>query len=61
MTRYFVLSTLFMVGFAKSQTMNTMTDLRDDQVYKTITYKDLLSGKSMVWMAQNLNYRTENS
>lgn len=34
---------------------NTMTDLRDGQVYRTIKIED------QIWMAENLNYVTENS
>ena len=34
---------------------NTMTDLRDGQVYRTVKIGD------QIWMAENLNYVTENS
>jgi uncharacterized protein (TIGR02145 family) len=40
---------------------NTMTDLRDGQVYKTTTIAPAGKDYSEVWMAENLNYRTDNS
>ena len=36
---------------------NTLTDLRDGQVYRTTTIAPEGTGYSKVWMAQNLNYR----
>lgn len=38
-------------------TANTLTDLRDGQVYRTTTIAPAGSGYSEVWMAENLNYR----
>ena len=35
-------------------TMGTMTDARDGQTYKTVTYN--VGGVSQTWMAQNLNF-----
>lgn len=35
---------------------NTLTDLRDGQVYKTVTINNAQNGYSAVWMAENLNY-----
>ena len=35
-------------------TMGTMTDDRDGQTYKTVTYN--IGGKPQTWMAQNLNF-----
>lgn len=40
--------------------MGTLTDYRDNQTYKTITFTFWL-GKPSTWMAQNLNYKTESS
>lgn len=45
----------------QSQTMGTMTDPRDGQTYKTVTYKNKLLSMSMTWMAQNLNYKMDGS
>ncbi len=47
-----------------AQVTGSFTDVRDSHVYKTVTYKirhskDSIS--SMTWMAQNLNYKIENS
>lgn len=48
----------------KAQEIGTFIDKRDGQAYTTVIYdirhsKDSVS--SMTWMAENLNYRTENS
>ena len=40
---------------------NTLTDLRDGQVYKTTTIDIPSKSYSEVWMAKNLNYETDNS
>ena len=40
---------------------NTLKDLRDGQVYKTTTIDILSKNYSEVWMAENLNFETENS
>lgn len=44
---------------------NTLTDLRDGQVYRTTTIEINDAGRgidySEVWMAENLNFETENS
>jgi len=48
------------VGIAQSTT-STFTDSRDGQTYKTISFKEALTGKTVTWMAQNLNYKVEGS
>ena len=40
---------------------NTLTDLRDGQVYRTTTISIPTLDYSEVWMAENLNYETGNS
>ena len=40
---------------------NSLTDLRDGQVYRTTTIDIPAKSYSEVWMAENLNYKTENS
>ena len=40
---------------------NTLKDLRDGQVYKTTTIDIPSKNYSEVWMAENLNFETENS
>ncbi|PWJ67937.1 major paralogous domain-containing protein [Fibrobacter sp. UWB15] len=40
---------------------NILTDLRDGRNYKTTTIAPVGTNYSEVWMAENLNYRTENS
>ena len=40
---------------------NTLTDLRDGQVYRTVTIDRADAGYTEVWMAENLNYETANS
>ncbi|SEI50187.1 major paralogous domain-containing protein [Dyadobacter sp. SG02] len=47
------------VGIA--QTTGTFTDSRDGQMYKTINFTDTATGKTVTWMAQNLNYKVEGS
>lgn len=40
---------------------NTLTDLRDGHIYRTVTIAPLYSDYSEVWMAENLNYETGTS
>ncbi len=58
-----ILFTLFIISSLGSyaQTAGTFTDPRDGQVYKTITIEDPLKASSVTWMAQNLNYKVDNS
>lgn len=42
-------------------TAGTLTDSRDGQTYQTISFKDDLTGASVTWMAQNLNYEVPGS
>ncbi len=47
-----------------AQTPGTFIDHRDGQEYSTVTYKIQLKDKTkttMTWMAENLNFETENS
>ena len=49
---------------SQAQTMGSFTDSRDGQVYATVAYEFKLDDKTkstMVWMAENLNYKMEDS
>ena len=48
-------------GSIYDATANTLTDLRDNQVYRTITIEVPAENYSEVWMAKNLNIVAENS
>ena len=39
----------------------TFTDSRDGQTYKTVSFKNALTGTTVTWMAQNLNYKVQGS
>lgn len=39
----------------------TFTDPRDGQTYRTVSFKDPSTGKTVTWMAQNLNYKVQGS
>lgn len=43
------------------QSSGTFTDSRDGQVYKTISFESALTGTTVTWMAQNLNYKAQGS
>ena len=48
---------LIISSITYSQTIGTMTDSRDGEIYETVTYN--INGKQITWMAQNLRYETE--
>ena len=56
-----VLATLFFLQVGIAQSRGTFTDPRDGQTYNTISFKEDLTGKAVIWMAQNLNYKVEGS
>jgi len=51
---------LLTAAICNAQNMGSMTDPRDGQEYKTVTYEDV-SGSKITWMAENLNYYTSGS
>src|SRR3954453_19615196 len=44
-----------------AQSTGAFTDSRDGQTYKTISFKNALTGTTVTWMAQNLNYKMQGS
>ncbi len=44
-----------------AQSTGTFTDARDGQTYKTISFENARTGTTVIWMAQNLNYKAKNS
>jgi len=54
-----LLATLFFTQAGNAQSTGTFTDLRDGQTYKTISFKNALTGTTVTWMAQNLNYKVQ--
>ena len=56
-----VLATLFFTREGIAQSSGTFIDSRDGQTYKTISFKEDSTGKTVTWMAQNLNYKVEGS
>lgn len=44
-----------------AQSTGTFSDSRDGQMYKTISFKDASTGRTVTWMAQNLNYKVPGS
>ena len=53
------LTLLTSTNLVQSQSTGTMTDSRDGQTYRTVTYD--IDGKSITWMAENLNYEMDKS
>ncbi|MRS61269.1 hypothetical protein GJJ30_08200 [Larkinella terrae] len=53
--------TLFFTQASIAQSTGAFTDSRDGQTYKTISFKNALTGTTAIWMAQNLNYKVEGS
>ncbi|MCE7062332.1 FISUMP domain-containing protein [Dyadobacter sp. CY343] len=58
---FIALATLFFTKVGIAQSTGTFTDSRDGQTYKTISFKEASTGKTITWMAQNLNYKVEGS
>lgn len=56
-----LLAALLFTQTGTAQSIGTFTDSRDGQVYKTISFKEASTGKTVTWMAQNLNYKLEGS
>ena len=55
------LATLFVTQAGIAQSTGTFTDSRDGQTYKTISYTNALTGTTVTWMAQNLNFKVPGS
>jgi hypothetical protein len=51
-----LLATLLFTQAEITQSIGTFTDSRDGQTYKTFSFKNALTGTTVTWMAQNLNY-----
>jgi len=56
-----LLATLFFTQAGIAQSTGAFTDSRDGQTYKTISFKNALTGATVTWMAQNLNYKVQGS
>ncbi|SOD99130.1 FISUMP domain-containing protein [Spirosoma fluviale] len=56
-----LLVTLFFTQPGIAQSSGIFTDSRDGQTYKTISFKNALTGTTVTWMAQNLNYKVDGS
>lgn len=56
-----LVATLYFIQMGIAQSTGTFTDSRDGQTYKTISFKEDSTGKTVTWMAQNLNYKVEGS
>lgn len=53
--------TLLFTQLGITQSTGAFTDSRDGQTYKTISFENAMTGTTVVWMAQNLNYKVQNS
>lgn len=58
---FIVLAMLFFKQMGFTQSTGTFTDARDGQTYKTISFQESTTGKTVIWMAQNLNYKVDGS
>lgn len=56
-----LLGALFSAQTGIAQSTGVFTDSRDGQSYRTISYKDDVTGATVTWMAQNLNFQVEGS
>lgn len=62
--KQYIFTTLAFFFFTQAviaQSTGTFTDSRDGQTYKTISFKEALTGKTVTWLAQNLNFKVEGS
>ena len=56
-----LLATLFVTKGCNTQSTSTFTDSRDGHTYKTVSFKNPLTGATVTWMAENLNYKMPGS
>ena len=56
-----LLISFFFTQAARAQFTGSFIDSRDGQTYKTISVKNDLTGTTVTWMAQNLNYKVDGS
>ncbi|WP_396590307.1 FISUMP domain-containing protein [Allomuricauda sp. R78024] len=56
-----LLSTLLFTYMGIAQSTGDFTDSRDGQTYKTISFENAIMGTTVIWMAQNLNYKVQSS
>ncbi len=56
-----LLSILLFTHAGTAQSTGTFIDSRDGQAYKTIRVENAMTGTTVIWMAQNLNYKVQNS
>ena len=56
-----LIATLLFAQAGISQATGAFTDLRDGQTYKTISFTNAQTGTTFTWMAENLNYKVQNS
>ena len=56
-----LLSILLFTHAGIAQSTGTFTDSRDGQTYKTISIENTMTGNTAIWMAQNLNYKVQDS
>jgi uncharacterized protein (TIGR02145 family) len=64
MIKHHILTLLITLVFTQAeiaQSTGTFTDPRDGQTYKTFSFKNASTGKTVTWMAQNLNYKVQGS
>ena len=56
-----LIATLFVTQGCNTQSTSTFTDSRDGHTYKTVSFKNPLTGTTVTWMAENLNYKMPGS
>lgn len=56
-----LLVVLFFTQAGIAQSTGTFTDSRDGQTYKTFSFKNASTDTTVTWMAQNLNYKVQES